>query len=193
MKKIKWIALALIVTIIAVFLTWDNLYSQQALAKRVPVQKGFIMTQQKEIVEVNFTFQPSWVPDKDMKDVKQIGQLIFQNYNSSIYLTSVSNKYDRNNEKGYIVANFEIKQNFNTRGGQYLSCYNINNQGFTPTQITVTGYDSNNNPLDKSFGSKAGTGPGETFRIYLRVKDLLRSPVKVMVKPLNLVQYAKSL
>lgn len=192
MRQIKWIALVIIITVIAVFFTWKNLYSQQALAKRVPFQKGFTITQQKQIVDVNFIFQPSWVPEKDTKEMKEINQLVYQNYNSSIYLTSVYNNYDRNNEEGNIVANFEIKQNFNTEGGKYVSCYFIDNHGFTSTLTKVTGYDINNNSLDEDFGSEAGTGSGERFSIYLRAKELLHSPINIKLGPLNLVQYIKN-
>ena len=191
MKHIKWIVLVILIGIVT-FFTWNNQYSQKALSKRVPYQKGFKIIQQKQNIEVTFTFKPSWVPEKGSKEKKDINQLVYQNYNSSIYLTSVYNHYERDNERESIIGEFEIKQTFNTQEGQYLSCYSISDQGFTTPIITVKGYDSYNNPLDEYFGSGAGTGPGETFSIYLRVKELLKSPIQVKFGSLNLIKYIKN-
>lgn len=194
MEKFKRPAIFVAIIVIGMFFVWKNLYSQQALAERVPLQKGFIITSQKPLSEVSFIFHPSWIPEWDNEEIKEVNQLIFQNNDTSIYLTSVHNTYIRKGkgeDEGYIIASFEIKNNFNPKGGQYLSCWSISERGFTPIPIKVTGYDNNNNLLDEDFGSDMGTGPGETFSIYLKAKDLLHSPVKVNFGPLNLVEYVK--
>lgn len=194
MEKVKRLAIFIVIVAIAIFLAWKNLYSQQALAERVSLQKGFKTTAQEPLSEVSFIFQPSWVPEWDEEEEKEVNELIFQSKDSSIYLTSVSNtdiRQRKGEDEGSIIVSFEIKNNFNPKGGQYLSCWSVSEQGFTPIPIKVTGYDKNNNLLDEDFGSVMGTGPGQKFSIYLRAKDLLNSPIKVIFGPLNIVEYVK--
>lgn len=194
MKRYRWMVLIIMIAVIAVFLVWNKLYSQEALGKRISFQKGFEITQQDQVIEVSFLFQPTWIPKIDENETKQINHLVYQDYNSSIYLTSIFNNYDRNSRSsdgGHIVASFEIKQTFNTKGGRYVSCYSVSDRGFASAIGRVTGYDKYNNLLDEDFGSVAGIGAGETFSIYLKAEELLYSPINIKIESLNLIQYVK--
>ncbi len=191
MRRYRWMVLIIIIAVLAVLFVWNNLYSQEALGKRISFQKGFEITQQDQVIEVNFVFQPAWIPEMDENETKQINHLVYQDYSSSVYLTSIFNHYDRNSDGGHIIASFEIKQNFNTKGGSYVSCYSVSERGFTPTIGTVTGYDNDHKLLDEDFGSVAGIGAGETFSIYLKTGELLDSPINIKIESLNLIQYVK--
>ncbi|KOP67253.1 hypothetical protein AMS62_19865 [Bacillus sp. FJAT-18019] len=183
-KKIVFIIVILIITLIFVYRYYTSNYTNEGIINNIIDRDGYSLTLESEQIPLEIFIKPEWIAF-NQDERKELKVKVLKLYNTDIWLDNV---WNRGND---IYFSFTTSFNMNYKAGElmYNGFFNTNGTFTTPSG-EVRLYDKN---LNEFTVGQTGTGPEAAFSFGIQPEEqkLISEGFYVKYNGYNLYVYSK--